>query len=128
MSPSVTGFTNAGNWLHLIQPDAVVTEVDSRLVMLFSGRHRQEWTTLQHNVNDFLRRVERTAPSLAVVAGRELHDTQEMSNDYTYLHTLVRLTALGLVTHRAVVLMDNRLPQLDLALTADRYRATSQLR
>ncbi|MER8088479.1 PucR family transcriptional regulator [Streptomyces sp. NPDC058316] len=118
-------------WLHLIQPNAIVAEVDSQLVMLFSGRHGQEWTTLQHNLDDFLRRVELTAPSLAVVVGRELHDTHELSNDYTYLRTLVRLTALGLVTHRpggAVVLMDEHLPQLDLAMIADWHRSTSQLR
>lgn len=117
-------------WLHLIQPNAIVAEVDSQLVMLFSGRHSQEWTTLQHNLDDFLRRVEPTAPSLAVVVGRQLHDAQELGNDYTYLRTLVRLTASGLVTHRprgAVVLMDDHLPQLDLATIADWHRSTSQL-
>lgn len=118
-------------WLHLIQPKAIVAEVDSQLVMLFSGLHSQEWEALQHNLDDFLCRVEPTAPSLAVVVGRQLHDIHALSNDYTYLRTLVRLTASGLVTHRpsgAVVLMDDNLPQLDLATIADWHRSTSQLR
>ncbi|MFJ8675637.1 hypothetical protein [Streptomyces sp. NPDC093589] len=118
-------------WLHLIQPKAIVAEVDSHLVMLFSGRDLQEWTSLQHNLDDFLRRVELTAPSLAVVVGRELHDVHELSDDFTHLRTLVRLTALGLVNHGpggAVVLMEQHLPQLDLALLADWHRSTNHLR
>ncbi|MDQ8705541.1 helix-turn-helix domain-containing protein [Streptomyces sp. LHD-70] len=118
-------------WLHLIQPNAIVAEVDSHLAMLFSGQNRQEWTNLQHNLDDFLRRVEPTAPSLAVVVGRELHEVHELGDDFTHLRTLVRLTALGLVSPRpggAVVLMDEHLPQLDLALLADWHRSTNHLR
>lgn len=118
-------------WLHLIQPNAIVAEVDSHLVMLFSGRRNQEWATLEHNLNDFLRRVEPTAPSLAVVVGRRVHEAHELSDDFTYLRTLVRLTASGLVPRRpggAVVLMDDHLPRLDLATIADWHRSTSRLR
>lgn len=121
----------ASTWLHLIQPNAIVAEVDSQFVMLFSGRHSQEWAALQHNLDDFLRRVELTAPPLAVVVGRELHDTHELSSNYTHLRTLVRLTALGLVPRRrssAVVLMDEHLPRLDLAMIADWHRSTRHLR
>ncbi|MFF3494419.1 hypothetical protein ACFYWS_24055 [Streptomyces sp. NPDC002795] len=117
-------------WLHLIQPNAIVAEVDSHLVMLFSGRRLQEWPSLEHRLDDFLRRVDHTAPSLAVVVGREHHDVHELSDDFTHLRTLVRLTSLGLVNHGrdgAVVLMDEHLPQLDLALLADRHRSTNRL-
>lgn len=65
------------------------------------------------------------------MVGRELHDTHELSSNYTHLRTLVRLTALGLVPRRrssAVVLMDEHLPRLDLAMIADWHRSTRHLR
>ncbi len=118
------------NWLSIVHADALFAEVNSRLVMLFSGKRVEDWPYLERDLDRFLRNSDAVRGALAAVTSLPVATAPDLSREFSRLQTLARIVAREGTTDAArspIHRMEDHWPRVELATIAEAY-ATSDAR
>ena len=112
------------NWLDIVHGNARVAEIDSLVVVLFSGQRLEEWRYVEGSLDSFLRNSDALRGAVAVATGVAVSDVQDLSSEFDRLNTLSRLIVHARVTAAGgsrIFRMEDHWPQVELATIAEAY-------
>ena len=110
------------NWVRIAHRRAVCAELDSQLVILFSGNDTPRWSETERSLRGFFGSSGPSRAALAIATSLPVIRAQDLSAEFDRLGTLARLPDLRPeVATRPIISMEQYWPRVELATLAADY-------
>lgn len=113
------------NWLQITHPTAVMTDVDSQLVVLFSGPDvTSDWPRIEDSLRSVLRRFDLRRSLISFATSLATSSPAQLQTEFERLVKLGRISAkLPGSGYEPVIRMEEHWPRVELAAMAEHYAA-----
>ena len=122
---------SVSNWLNIVHSSALFAEINSLLVVLFSGQHPEEWPPIERSLDTFLRNADALHGAIAVATSLAVTDVQDLSSEFSRLHILARTVARAPTDdgdRSPIYRMENYWARVELTTIADAYATAAARR
>ena len=110
------------NWLSIMYPHAVFTEIGPHLTILFGGQTEKSWNEVEASLEQFLAGLSRPAAQVSAVTSMEVARSSSFEPELQRLQRLARITAEpAVIDNGPVIRMEEHWAKVELAILAASY-------